>query len=193
MINFKKLSLLAIALELLIFLVSYALSADSSEAFRLAARFSGRLSLFIFLIAMLQYASSLPSTKKDFIKTRTITAVFALMHYIHLFLLMMNVQLNDVTLIPHKLAGGILAYLMLLGYPIFFERIKHKKAIHAIYFLYVGFVMAMTYVARINGAFEGASPELFHKIGLGLVLAAMVYFIYRSFKFSKSAQSNKKV
>jgi hypothetical protein len=72
-----------------------------------------------------------------------------------------------------------LAYLMILLYPLFFERIKHKKAIHAIYFLYVGFVMAMTYIARMNGNFEGAAPERFHKVGLAVVLASMAFFIYR--------------
>jgi hypothetical protein len=189
MINFKKLSLIGIALEIIIFLVSFSVSKDLSETFRYAARFSGRLSLFIFLLAIWQFARSTPGSEKDLIKTRILTAVFALMHYIHLFLLMMNVKLNFVTLIPHKLAGGILAYLMILLYPIFFERIKNKKAIHAIYFLYVGFVMAMTYIARINGEFEGASPKLFHKLGLGLVLAAMVYFIYKKFKFSASENS----
>lgn len=191
MINFKKLSLIGIALEVIIFLVSYSISTDLSETFKYAARFSGRLSLFIFLIAIWQFARSTPGSEEDFIKTRILTAVFALMHFIHLFLLMMNVKLNFVTLIPHKLAGGILAYLMILAYPIFFERIKNKKAIHAIYFLYVSFVMAMTYIARMNGEFEGASPELFHKLGLGLVLAAMVYFIYKKFKFSISKNSNR--
>lgn len=193
MINFKKLSLIGITLETIIFLVSYAISADLSETFRFAARFSGRLSLFIFLIAIWQFARSTPSCKEELIKTRTLTAVFALMHYIHLFLLMMNVKLNVVTLIPQKLAGGILAYLMILLYPIFFERIKHKKAIHAIYFLYVAFVMAMTYISRINGEFKGASPELFHKLGLGLIITAMVYFMYKTFKFPVSSNSNKKI
>ena len=193
MMNFKKLSLLGIALEIIIFLISYSISADLSETFRYAARFSGRLSLFIFLIAIWQYTRSTPTTEEDFTKTRVLTAVFALMHYIHLFLLMMNVKLNFVTLIPHKLAGGILAYLMILLYPIFFERIKTKKTIHVIYFLYVGFVMAMTYIARLNGEFDGASPELFHKLGLGLIIVAMVYFIYKKFKFSTSENSNEKI
>ena len=189
--NFKKLSLLGIALEIIIFLISYSISADLSETFRYAARFSGRLSLFIFLIAIWQYTRSTPTTEEDFAKTRVLTAVFALMHYIHLFLLMMNVKLNFVTLIPHKLAGGILAYLMILLYPIFFERIKTKKTIHVIYFIYVGFVMAMTYIARLNGEFDGASPELFHKLGLGLIIVAMVYFIYKKSKFSRSGNSKK--
>ena len=186
MINFKKLSFIGIALEIIIILVSYSISADLSETFKYAARYSGRLSLFIFLIAILQFARSTPSAEEDLAKTRTLTAVFALLHYIHLFLLLMNVNHNAVVLIPHKLAGGILAYLMILLYPIFFERIKNKKAVHAVYFLYVGFVMVMTYLARMNGEFEGSSPEVFHKLGLGFILAAMVYYIYKMFTFRAS-------
>lgn len=171
--------MVGIALEVVILLASYFIGADLGEVFRYAARYSGRLSLIVFLIAIWQFIRSRGHTEQELSETRAITAVFAVLHYIHLFLLMMNVKLNVVTLIPHKLAGGALAYLMILLYPIFFERIKHKKAIHAIYFLYIGFVMAMTYIARMNGDFEGAEPELFHYIGLGLVLLSMVYFTYR--------------
>lgn len=191
--NFKKLSLIGIVLELIIFLASYSISSDLSETFRLSARFSGRLSLFVFLITIWHFTRSSLKSEEELSKTRTLTAVFALMHYIHLFLLLMNVNLNSVTLIPHKLAGGILAYLMILFYPIFFDRIKNTKAVHSVYFLYVGFVMAMTYIARLNGEFEGASPELFHKIGLGLVLGSMVYYIYKKIVLPMSENSNKKI
>ena len=85
------------------------------------------LSLLVFLIAIWQFARSTPSSEEELTKTRTLTAVFAILHYIHLFLLMMNVKLNAVTLIPHKLAGGALAYLMILLYPLFFERIKNNN------------------------------------------------------------------
>lgn len=176
--NFKQLSLIGISLEILIFLGSYAVSADFAETFLYAARYSGRLSLLVFLIAIWQFTQSTGRSEAEIAMTRTLTSVFALLHFIHLFLLLMNVKLNAIGLIPHKLAGGMLAYLMILLYPIFFERIKHKKAVHAVYFLYVGFVMAMTYIARMRGEFEGVEPELFHTVGLVLVLVAMLYFIY---------------
>jgi len=177
--NFKQLSLFGVAMEILIFLVACAVSADLAETFTYAARYSGRLSLLVFLIAIWQFTQSTGRSEKQLAMTRTLTGVFALVHFIHLFLLLMNVKLNAIGLIPHKLAGGMLAYLMILLYPIFFERIKYKKAVHAVYFLYVGFVIAMTYIARMNGEFEGAAPELFHKVGLSLILVEMLYFIYR--------------
>ena len=80
----------------------------------------------------------------------------------------------------------------IIDLPIFIERITNTKSFHALYFFYVGFVMAMTYIVRMNGEFEGASPELFHKLVLGLVLASMVYFIYKKFTFSLSKNSNRK-
>ncbi len=181
MLKFKQLLLLGVGLEIIIFLVSYSVSSGLAETFRYAARFSGRLSLIIFLLAIWQFSRSNNSSEEELSQTYSITAVFAILHYIHLFLLMTNIELNGLTLIPHKLAGGALAYLMILLYPIFFDRIKYKKTIHTIYFLYVGFVMAMTYIARMGGEFEGAPPEVFHKLGLGLVIAAMLYFIYRKF------------
>ncbi|MFK7972087.1 MAG: hypothetical protein AB8F95_17090 [Bacteroidia bacterium] len=183
--NLKKFLAIGITLEVIIFLTSYYLSADLSETFRYAARYSGRLSLVTFLIAIWHFSLSDQANEAELGKTRALTATFAVLHYIHLFLLMMNVNLNGITLIPHKLAGGGLAYLMILLYPIFFERIKHKKAAHAVYFLYVAFVMAMTYVARMRGEFEGAAPELFHKIGLGLVAGSMLYFVYRKLVVGK--------
>lgn len=189
MIDFKKLALVGVGLEIVIFFISYNLSADLSETFRYSARFSGRLSLLIFIVSIVHFASRMPFSLKGLDTTRTLSSVFALLHYIHLFLLFMNVKLNAVELIPYKLAGGIVAYLMILLYPIYFDRIKHQKAIHSVYFLYVGFVMAMTYIARMQGEFENASPELFHKVGLGLILGAMMYFIYRLIFSSRETTS----
>ncbi|MFT5980100.1 MAG: hypothetical protein ACI898_000865 [Flavobacteriales bacterium] len=179
MIQLKKWLLIGITLEAAIFLIAYLSFSDLGEVFCHAARYSGRLSLIVYLIAIWHYMASKSQSDAQLTGTRSITMLFFVLHYIHLFLLGMNVNLNAVTLIPFKLAGGALAYLMILLYPLFFERIKHKKAIHAIYFLYVGFVMAMTYIARMNGNFEGAAPERFHKVGLAVVLASMAFFIYR--------------
>lgn len=181
MFKFKNLLLFGIALELTICLVCFMLSSDLSETFKYAARFSGRFSLVVFLASIILFANNYPQNTVEFSKTRSIAAVFAILHYIHLALLFMNVKLNALSLIPHKLAGGALAYLMILLYPIFFERIKSNKAVHITYFLYVSFVMSMTYIARLKGEFEGADPELFHKAGLGLMIASTLYFIYSIF------------
>jgi hypothetical protein len=185
MIKLKKWLFIGIALELAIMLSAYLMFTETGEMFRYAARYSGRLSLLAFLAAIWYFMLSKPQSESQLKGTRSLTLIFSVLHYIHLFLLGMNVNLNAVTLIPHKLAGGSLAYLMILLYPIFFECIKHNKAIHAIYFLYVGFVMAMTYKARMKGDFEGAKPELFHKLGLAVVLLSMGYFLYQLVRSKK--------
>ena len=182
--KFKNLVVLGIVLEVVILSVCYSQSESIAETWKYAARYSGRLSLIVFLIAMWQF---MLAKKEELTTIKALTGVFAILHYIHLFLLWMNVKANAITLIPYKLAGGALAYLMILLYPLFFDRFKEKKVYHVVYFLYVAFVMAMTYIARLKGDFEGAAPELFHKIGLGLTVLSMLYFTYSKIIKGKAA------
>jgi hypothetical protein len=91
------------------------------------------------------------------------------MHLIHFGFLAASVELNDLPIVPIKVIGGFLAYVGILCYPFFIGNIR-KIASHLMYFYYVGFVMAMTFLARIRGEFVGANPEVFHFIGLGIVL-----------------------
>ena len=62
-------------------------------------------------------------------------------------------------------------------YPFIIEKIK-KHIYHLIYFYYVGIVMLMTYVARIKGDFEGAEPEIFHKIAFVFLILVFLKFGY---------------
>ena len=64
---------------------------------------------------------------------------------------------------------GFLAYFGILGYPFFIGTIR-KIVFHLMSFYYVGFVMIMTFLAGICGEFVGPDPEVFHFIGLGIVL-----------------------
>ncbi len=186
MIKLKKWLIVGLAIELAIILFTYFTFPEKGEVFRYAARYSGRLSLLAYLAAIWYFMQSKPQSNLQLTGTRNLTLIFSVLHYIHLFLLLMNVNLNAITLVPYKLAGGFLAYLMILLYPIFFHRFKDKKIVHNIYFIYVGFVMAMTYIARMKGDFEGAPPNLIHKIGLALVLISMIVFIYRILKPKKT-------
>ena len=45
--------------------------------------------------------------------------------------------------------------------------------------------MAMTYIARIKGEFIGAPTELFHYVGLSLVLLSFIIYGYKLFKIKK--------
>jgi hypothetical protein len=92
------------------------------------------------------------------------------MHVIHFGFLAASVGLNDLPIVP-KLIGGFLAYVGILCYPFFIGKIR-RIAFHLIYFYYVGFVMAMTFLAHIRGEFVGADPEGFRFIGFGIVLVS---------------------
>ena len=83
--------------------------------------------------------------------------------------------LNEVPIIPTRMAGGFIVYLMVVVYPFYINKIN-RKVYHLIYFYYVGFVMLMTYISRIRGQFVGANPEIFHFIAMGGLILCLVFF-----------------
>ena len=62
----------------------------------------------------------------------------------------------------------------------------NRLRIHLIYFYYVGFVMAMTFLARIRGEFEGAPQSDFHYFGVLLIACFFLYSPYVFFKTKKT-------
>ena len=98
----------------------------------------------------------------SFKRLKELVYIFGVLHLIHFCFLALSVYLNDLPIIPVKVTGGALAYLMIILYPFVINKIK-KRSYHLIYFYYVGIVMLLTYVSRIKGDFIGADPELFHK------------------------------
>ena len=174
----KRSVFLPVLLLVEIVLVTYAyLSTDGiQEAIRLSARWSGRLSFVVFIYALLQYAQNGTSRME---KLHNTVIAFCFIHFIHLFLLWQNVELNHVRLIPYKLVGGALAYAMILAYPFTMKRIQ-RHWVHLVYYLYVSFVMLMTFKARLTGEFDGAEASIDHWVGIGSKVIAVFYLIYRS-------------
>lgn len=172
--SLRVLLLLGVAAEIAIFLIAYALQPSLEEAFRYAARYSGRLSAFVFLSAFYLYARAHPTPLKDSPGVRDNIILFAVLHAIHFGFLATNVYLNEIPLVPTKLIGGGLAYLMIVGAP--FALHKVKVPLQLVYFYYVTLVMTITYVARIRGDFEGAEPSWYHGLMIGGFLTAAIYF-----------------
>lgn len=175
--SLKKLILWGVGLEIVIFLVAYFLTPSISESFRLAARYSGRLSALVFLFTFFLFASSYPAPVADNKLLRSWVSLFALLHVIHFGFLASNVYLNSIPLEAPKVAGGALAYLMIIGGPFFLYRVK--LPLQLTYFYYVSLVMILTYVARIKGDFEGAEPYWLHYVALGILLASCIGFGWR--------------
>ncbi|MEK9603372.1 MAG: hypothetical protein VW127_03000 [Flavobacteriaceae bacterium] len=165
---------LSVILEVMLLLFFYVIEGDIGEVFRLAARYSGRLSLGIYLLCFYLFVEV---QQKDEPSTNIKKAlgVFAVMHLIHFIYLSVSLHINQVPIVPTRLAGGFIAYLMIVLYPFLIEKIT-RKVYHLIYFYYVGFVMMMTYISRVRGQFEGASPEIFHYVALIVLLTAFLFF-----------------
>ena len=178
----KKIILIGVLIELFILLYFYFYFIDLSEVFRYSARYSGRLSLFVYLLCF--YLFSLEYKQGIFNFTKKVTLVFAILHLIHFVYLSLSVFLNDLPIVPYKLLGGFIAYLFIIIYPLVIDKISNS-IFHIIYFYYVGIVMAMTYIARIKGEFIGAPTELFHYVGLSLVLLSFIIYGYKLFKIKK--------
>ncbi|MFK8165149.1 MAG: hypothetical protein AB8H12_22075, partial [Lewinella sp.] len=150
--------------------------------------YSGRLSLFIYLFAFSYFALTFYSDEPDLMSTlKKIVSIFCVLHFIHFGFLATNVMMNDIELVPYKLAGGFLGYMMILLYPFFMDRIKNKK-LHFIYFLYLGIVIIGTYMARVKGEFSGVTPGPIHYFGIIATVLALLVFGFMIFRARPQVQ-----
>ncbi|MFS4492994.1 hypothetical protein [Maribacter sp. 2308TA10-17] len=172
--SLKNLLLLGILAELVIFSISYWADTSPEVTFRYAARFSGRLSAFTFLFVFYLFAKSFPSSVSQNKSFRNGLILFAMLHLIHFGFLATNVYLNEIPLVPTKLAGGALAYVMIVFAPFVLHKVK--PALQLVYFYYVSIVMFVTYLARAKGDFQGAEPNWFHYMMLLLFISSSMLF-----------------
>ena len=107
--------------------------------------------------------------------TKNAVQVFCILHIIHFIFLSLSVFLNNLPIIPINILGGFLAYLFIIVYPFIINKIVNP-IYHTIFFYYVGFIMAMTYLSRVKGEFTGAEPELFHFIALIGLIFIFIFF-----------------
>ena len=177
----KKIISLGVFAELLIFLIFFLSINDISETFRYSARYSGRLSLIVYLYCFYVFSKEFEGNKYN--KTKKVVLLFSVLHLIHFIYLAFSVWLNELPIIPYKLLGGFIAYILIIIYPFLIDKIK-KTIYHIIYFYYVGIVMAVTYLARIKGEFIGAPTELFHYFGFSIVILIFILFGYKLYKKS---------
>ena len=174
--SYRQLLFAGIFLETIIFFIFFYSKQDLGDVFRYSARYSGRLSLIIYLYCFYKFYRAF--LKSDNLKrVKDLVFIFGVLHVIHFGFLALSVYLNNLPIIPVKITGGALAYSMIIIYPFIIEKIK-KHIYHLIYFYYVGIVMLMTYVARIKGDFEGAEPEIFHKIAFVFLILVFLKFGY---------------
>ena len=185
--SFRQLLYFGIILEIIIFLIFFSSKEDIGDLFRYAARYSGRLSLIIYLYCFYLFKNTF-IINQNLKRVKDLVFVFGVLHLIHFGFLALSVYLNDLPIIPVKIAGGAVAYLMIITYPFLINKIK-KNIYHLIYFYYVGIVMLMTYVARLKGDFEGADPEIFHKVAFFVLIIAFLRFGFSLYKHKEKFKS----
>ena len=174
----KRLLWLGLLAEALIFIFSQFQSKDIGQTFRLFARYSGRLSLFFFIGMFLIISNIWIERRKSGLKVfQSLSLTFAILHFIHLIYLSINVYLNEIKLIPYRLAGGALGYLFIFIFPIVLRSKKTPAWVDIVYFFYPLIIFALTITSRLNGSFEGSAPSPIHYIELGIILISVLFFI----------------
>ena len=185
-LKLRKLLFFGIAAEALIFLLSYGMYPVIEDAFRFAARYSGRLSLLVFFFAFYLYARDYPKPVGENRQLRNFILLFAVLHLIHWGFLATNIYLNDIPIVVVRVLGGALAYGMIVAAPFALHRVKPE--LQLIYFYYVSLVMGLTYWARVKGDFEGAETTWFHFAGLGIVILCCGLFGSRIWKSNQASK-----
>ena len=163
--------------ELLIVGISNFESESIASLFQLSARYSGRLSLVYFLAPWWFFIGFANTCSLETI--RKPLKAFAILHIIHFGFLAMNIYLNSIPIVPVKLLGGTLAYLMIVLLPFLRQSFTARNWVLPIYFFYVSIVMLVTYLSRIKGDFEGSLPSPVHYIAFTVLVVSMIVFLVR--------------
>jgi hypothetical protein len=161
------------------------------EALQAVTRFSGRLSLVIFSLIFLFHRSKTNITER---LSSSYFLIFAFAHGIHLIELLSYVYLSGIPLVPHRLAGGFLAYVLIFIMPWFQWRYEKGKlsekrftAIGLVYIYYVWFIFFMTYLARVQGTFPNAGGSYAEHVTLLAWVSLMLGMKVQGFVFQRKA------
>jgi len=154
--KFKDALLSMLIIEVGIALLAVINYGATLETLQAVTRYSGRASLAIFsLIFLFQNHRYIPVKR---ILSEQYFSIFAIAHGIHLLQLLSFVYLSVNELIPIRLAGGFLAYLLIFIMPYAQHLVEHHKisiklfsTLTLIYQYYVWFIFFMTYLPRVRG------------------------------------------
>jgi hypothetical protein len=154
-----RLLTIGILLEVLVLVAAWFESGGATAPFfQASARLSGRVSVLFFSILMI-YATLVPGFERRSNEYRTkyiLFRDFAIIHLIHWFLLAASVSLTQFELLPIRLAGGVIAYVLVGVMPWLMTRpdtgFAMLTAVQASYMFWVWLVFTMTYTARLSGS-----------------------------------------
>lgn len=127
----------------------------TNEALQTATRFSGRLSLLVFSVLFLwQHDLRL----RDTWLSPQPYLIYAVVHGIHLIILLAYTQITHATLVPMRVAAGALAYALTLAMPYWHRRYtqgtwsaRNFITAETIFIYYSWLMFFMTYLSRVQG------------------------------------------
>ena len=97
---------LGVFIELIIFVFFFYFNDAIEDVFRLSARYTGRISFGLYLLMFYHFINEkLKGTSLQ--NTYLWGMVFCVLHIIHFAYLSAAVYLNNLPIIPHKVAGGV--------------------------------------------------------------------------------------
>ena len=169
--SFRNAFLITLIVEVGIALLAVINYGISLEALQALTRFSGRTSLTIFSLIFLFQNHTYVKAKS--ILSEKYFLIFAIAHGIHLVELLSYVYVSGIPLVPIRLAGGFLAYLIIFAMP-WIENLSNQSKISErqfsmitlFYLYYVWFIFFMTYISRVEGTFPNGGGTYFEHVTL---------------------------
>jgi hypothetical protein len=154
--KFKDALLSTLIIEVGIALLAVINYGATLETLQAVTRFSGRASLAIFSLIFLFQNHRHINLKS--ILSEKYFSIFAIAHGIHLIQLLTFIYLSGNELMPIRLAGGFLAYVLIFIMP-YAQRLselnkisqKQFSVLTLIYLYYVWFIFFMSYLPRVRG------------------------------------------
>lgn len=191
----RKIIILFVALEILIIVVAVSSEGFSLIALQTTTRFSGRLSLILFSAIFLLYNK--PSVITIWLSDK-FYLLFAIVHGIHLVELLSFVYLSEAKLVPHRVAGGFLAYAFIFLMPMLQYKTQKarlsKKAysvLQTIFVYYVWLIFFLTYLPRVQGKLPQAGGSFAEHVALlGWVSTLLGIKLASLFEFQKRSRMN---
>lgn len=157
-------------------------------ALRIAARLSGRLSLFFFGLYVIHalYRQSLQPGSTVLHEKYILARNFAIVHVIHLGILLAALHFNNMELPLLRLVPGIITYMIILFTPLvyrglFFSNIP-LPVVERVFVAASGLLFLFTYAARISGksSFATGSRLSYILFGSGTVIL-LLCFVFRRY------------
>jgi hypothetical protein len=167
----RRLALISVIIDLGLIGLAFFIYQEQIAIWGFAARWSGRVSLLFFAV-LTAYL-----TTADRFNNRQWLWGFAIVHLTHWCILATNLYISQPVIVPIKLAGGLLAYALIVLTPFFWSRMHAvgRKRMQLFYFVWIWFVFLMTYISRVNGdgpTFTATSLE--YSIWAGICVALLV-------------------